>query len=55
MLDSKEKGLVLPRTTSGSITQGLKEGMIIYDTIDNCIKLYDGIKWVCIQRDCNEN
>lgn len=55
VLDSKEKGLVLPRTTSGSITQGLKEGMIIYDTIDNCIKLYDGIKWVCIQRDCNEN
>lgn len=55
VLDSKEKGLVLPRTTSTAITTGLTEGMIIYDTASNCIKLYDGTKWVCIERDCSEN
>ena len=54
VLDSKEKGLVLPRTKSNLI-QDLTEGMIIYDTDDNCVKLYNGSKWICIERDCNEN
>lgn len=55
VLSSKNKGLVIPRTTSDMIgTVGLEEGMIIYDTNDNCIKLYDGSKWVCIERNCND-
>ncbi|MDM1549282.1 hypothetical protein HX096_15615 [Empedobacter falsenii] len=55
VLESKEKGLVITRTTENSIKKAdLAEGMIIYDTEEKCIKLYDGTKWFCIQRDCNE-
>lgn len=56
VLESKEKGLVITRTTENSIKKAdLTEGMIIYDTEEKCIKLYDGTDWFCIQRDCNEN
>jgi len=56
VLDSKEKGFVLPRTNAELIpVASLTEGMVIYDTTSNCVKLYDGVKWVCIERDCNEN
>lgn len=52
-LESQNKGLVITRTTSASIpTANLVEGMMIYDTSDNCIKLYNGSIWRCIQRIC---
>lgn len=55
VLESREKGFVITSTTSNSLdTSNLKEGMIIYDTTDKCIKLYDGNEWFCIQRECNE-
>ena len=52
-LESQNKGLVITRTTSAAIpTANLVEGMMIYDTADNCIKLYNGSIWRCIQRIC---
>lgn len=53
VLDSKEKGLVLPRIANPSSINNASEGMIIYDTTDNCIKLYQNKKWGCIvKKDC---
>ncbi|TDM00586.1 MAG: hypothetical protein C4K58_05155 [Flavobacteriaceae bacterium] len=52
-LESTVKGLVIPRTTSASIpTNVANEGMIIYDTTDNCIKMFDGTTWSCLIQDC---
>ncbi|NIF05947.1 hypothetical protein F3J23_10895 [Chryseobacterium sp. Tr-659] len=52
-LESKDKGLVITRTTSGSIALPV-EGMLIYDTADKCFKLYNGATWKCITRSCND-
>lgn len=51
-LESKDKGLVITRTTSASIALPV-EGMLIYDTSDKCFKLYNGTSWNCITRSCN--
>lgn len=52
-LESQNKGLVITRTTETSIpAANLVEGMIIYDTVDNCVKIYNGTAWHCIQRIC---
>ncbi|MFV0531566.1 MAG: DUF4347 domain-containing protein [Flavobacteriales bacterium] len=53
VLESKEKGLVITRTTPNLINNA-REGMIIWDTMDKCIKLYNGTEWKCIERSCNE-
>ncbi|UKB85989.1 hypothetical protein LF887_10290 [Chryseobacterium sp. MEBOG06] len=52
-LESKDKGMVITRTTSGSIALPV-EGMLIYDTADKCFKLYNGTAWNCIVRSCND-
>ncbi len=51
-LQSSNKGLVISRTTSSQILKPL-EGMIIYDTTDKCVKLYNGSAWSCIKKSCN--
>lgn len=52
-LDSTTNGFVLTRIDARTIAlKDLIEGMLIYDTIDDCLKLYDGQKWDCIERDC---
>jgi CshA-type fibril repeat protein len=51
-LESKNKGFVITRTTSASIASPV-EGMLIYDTTDNCFKLYNGTTWNCIAKTCN--
>ena len=51
-LQSSNKGLVISRTTSSQILKPL-EGMIIYDTTDKCVKLYNGSTWSCIKKSCN--
>jgi|GEM_PF-6901639 len=50
VLDSKEKGLVIPRIANPSSINNASEGMIIYDTTDNCIKLYQNNKWDCLTK-----
>lgn len=53
VLESKNKGFVITRTKSDLIPANkLVEGMIIYDTEDKCIKLYNGVEWHCIERTC---
>ncbi len=52
-LESKNKGMVITRTTSASIAVPV-EGMLIYDTTDKCFKLYNGSAWKCITRSCND-
>ncbi|SDI38987.1 hypothetical protein [Chryseobacterium jejuense] len=51
-LESKDKGIVITRTTSSNIAIPV-EGMLIYDTADKCFKLYNGTVWNCIARSCN--
>ncbi|WP_129057025.1 MULTISPECIES: hypothetical protein [unclassified Chryseobacterium] len=52
-LESTNKGFVITRTTAANIALPV-EGMLIFDTADNCIKLYNGTSWNCIVRSCNE-
>ncbi|AZA76442.1 hypothetical protein EG347_02330 [Chryseobacterium sp. G0186] len=52
-LESKDKGLVITRTTSANIALPV-EGMLIYDTTDKCFKLYNGTTWNCMVRSCND-
>ncbi|MBB6369046.1 hypothetical protein [Chryseobacterium shigense] len=55
VIESKEKGFIITRTTRASIAQPVA-GMIIYDTTSdaNCISLYNGTAWKCIERKCNQ-
>lgn len=64
-LESKEKGFVVTRVSHVGGTDGTpdfindsvkdpKAGMITYDIQDKCVKLYNGQKWNCIQKSCNE-
>lgn len=55
MLESKEKGLVIPRVSSIDTAfkpEDLYEGMIVYDKDESCIKLYNGQTWKCITANC---
>ncbi|KFF23804.1 hypothetical protein [Chryseobacterium vrystaatense] len=52
-LESKNKGFVITRTTAANIAVPV-EGMLIYDTVDKCFKLYNGTGWNCITRSCND-
>ncbi|MBB6369121.1 beta strand repeat-containing protein [Chryseobacterium shigense] len=52
-LESKTKGFVITRTQSSLIVNPV-EGMLIYDTTDKCMKLYNGTSWNCVVRSCNE-
>lgn len=62
VLESKDKGFVITRVLHVSTTPDLvndsvkdpKEGMIIYDIQDKCVKLFNGSTWKCIQRSCND-
>ncbi|WP_312300824.1 hypothetical protein [Chryseobacterium sp.] len=52
-LESKTRGFVITRTQSSLIANPV-EGMLIYDTVDKCMKLYNGTSWHCVVRSCNE-
>lgn len=54
VLSSKNKGLVITRVQNSSVINLPIEGMLIYDIDANCIKLYNGSIWKCIERTCNE-
>ncbi|WP_412850784.1 DUF4347 domain-containing protein [Chryseobacterium sp. PMSZPI] len=53
-LEGNNKGFVITRISNPetAITNPV-DGMIVYDTDDNCIKLYNGTSWNCIQQTCN--
>ncbi|CAI8771656.1 hypothetical protein [Chryseobacterium sp. IT-36CA2] len=52
-LESKTKGFVITRTQSSAIVNPV-EGMLIYDTVSKCMKLYNGTSWNCVVRSCNQ-
>ena len=51
VLESYDKGFVITRltTTQRNAMQAV-EGMLIYNTTENCFQLYNGTTWNCIQR-----
>ena len=51
VLESNTKGFVITRIAKanlGNITNPV-EGMMVYDTTDKCLKLYDGTQWSCFK------
>lgn len=52
-LESKTRGFVITRTQSSLIANPV-EGMLMYDTVDKCMKLYNGTSWHCVVRSCNQ-
>lgn len=48
-LESNTKGFVITRMTTAEITAIVspQEGMMVYDTVAKCLKLYDGTAWSC--------
>lgn len=53
VLDSKQKGLVITNLTSNQIENiDAQEGMIVFDTDAQCLKLYNGTEWICAQQTC---
>jgi hypothetical protein len=53
-LESNDKGMVISRVAEPelSITNPV-DGMMVYDTDDNCLKIYDETAWSCINQTCN--
>ena len=49
VLESNTKGFVITRMTTAQITAIVspQEGMMVYDTVAKCLKLYDGTAWSC--------
>ncbi len=60
-LESNSQGMVITRVTHVSTTPDFindaikepKEGMIVYDIRDKCVKLYNGTVWNCIKNTCD--
>lgn len=60
-MEAKNKGFVITRVQhvsqtpqSGDAIADPKEGMLVYDLQDKCVKLYNGAEWKCIERSCND-
>jgi len=54
-LDAKTKGFVINRVPTASLTSIVGvAGMMVYDTTENCLKVYDGTSWSCFSKQtCN--
>ncbi|SIS30940.1 hypothetical protein SAMN05421768_108142 [Chryseobacterium joostei] len=60
-MEAKNKGFVITRVQHVSQTPQIgdaiadpKEGMLLYDIQDKCVKLYNGSQWKCVERSCND-
>ncbi|KAA2223993.1 hypothetical protein [Chryseobacterium sediminis] len=60
-MESKNKGFVMTRVQHvsqtpqpGDAIADPKEGMLLYDIQDKCVKLYNGTEWKCVQKSCND-
>ena len=52
-LESDNQALYLPRLTTtelGAVT-GWQEGMVVYNTTDDCIQIFNGTTWNCVDTD----
>ena len=53
VLESQNKGFVITRLTTVQINQLVAvEGMLVYDTTVNCLKMYNGTTWGCLEQGC---
>ncbi|WP_449400957.1 hypothetical protein [Chryseobacterium wanjuense] len=53
-LESNNKGMVITRNPEPETSISVPiNGMIVYDTDDHCLKIYDGSQWTCINQTCN--
>ncbi|AZB10707.1 hypothetical protein EG344_18620 [Chryseobacterium sp. G0162] len=59
-MEAKDKGFVITRVQHvsqtpqpGDAIADPKEGMLLYDLQDKCVKLYNGTAWKCVERSCN--
>ncbi|MCY0978858.1 hypothetical protein PGH12_09725 [Chryseobacterium wangxinyae] len=52
VLESNSKGFVITRMTTAEISAIVspQEGMMVYDTIEKCLKLFDGTTWSCFTK-----
>jgi hypothetical protein len=51
VLEARSKGMVITRlTTTQRDSLTAVEGMLIYNTTENCYQLYNGLLWKCIER-----
>ena len=52
-LESSDQALYLPRLSTADLAgvSGWQEGMVVYNTTDDCIKIYDGTTWDCVDTD----
>ncbi|SDJ14755.1 hypothetical protein [Chryseobacterium jejuense] len=60
-MEAKDKGFVITRVQHvsqtpqpGDAIANPKEGMLLYDLQDKCVKLYNGTEWKCVERGCND-
>lgn len=60
-MEAKDKGFVITRVQHvsqtpqpGDAIANPKEGMLLYDIQDKCVKLYNGTEWKCVERSCND-
>lgn len=51
-IESKNKGFVITRVASQASIATPVEGMLIYDIAANCVKLYNGTSWKCLEKFC---
>lgn len=52
-IESENQGFVITRVQNVNDVPEPVEGMLVYEIDDECIKLYNGTTWNCIQRSCN--
>ncbi|MFY0482850.1 hypothetical protein ACI6PS_09590 [Flavobacterium sp. PLA-1-15] len=52
-IESKNQGFVITRVANTSAIATPVEGMLIYDISASCVKLYNGMIWKCLAKDCN--
>ncbi|MGV3763426.1 DUF6923 family protein [Parapedobacter sp.] len=53
-IESETSGFVITRVQQVSDIADPQEGMLVYEMADQCLKLYNGTSWNCIERSCNE-
>ncbi len=54
-LQSKSKGLLLPRIDDVNNVQNPVDGLLVYNTKENCVSLYKNKEWICLAIKKNYN
>lgn len=54
-MESNTKGFVITRiATPETAIANPTAGMLVYDTLQECLKMYNGTAWKCIKQTCND-